>query len=379
MVEPIATKQVLGKAQKGFRRDVRLEFQRTAASIRQTIMRAANANGVIPISRKEAVVREAGGILQRMFIGYNGQPFADDGVTATAPYPQLLNKWYVLTVTGVVKQHHNWMKRHIPEDVFNALRWRRSRPIPVKVAEAANPFLRHEGESVEDHIKRLADLRIFRPNPLAEYDPMHTWVDPNGYRLSDRIWNTSDTARNQLNNLIRDAINQGMPAEKLAKLIEQFLDPERAALRTQKPYGRDGSFDAMRLARTEISRAHAQAAFIAAYLNPYTKGVDWALSPSHPKRDVCDSRATIGMGGERLKDSYPFESAQLPPAHPHCLCRVQSDMRDDPATVTAQLKAILDDAQAQYLEPYLTPAAIDEFILSLLGPILNQFLGQLAA
>lgn len=376
---PIATDRLLAIAQKGFRRDVRLEFQRVGAQIRDVVRRNSNTRGIVPKDRKEAVVREAGAILQRMFIGYNGQPFADDGVTATAPYPQLLNKWYVLTVTGVIKQHHNWMKAHVSEDVFNALRRRRSRGVPVKVAEATNPFLRQEGESVEDHIKRLADLRIFRPNPLAEYDPMHTWVDPNGYRLSDRIWNTSDAARNQLNKLIRDAINQGMPAEKLAKLIEQFLDPERAALRTKKPYGRDGSFDAMRLARTEITRAHAQAAFISAYLNPYTKGIDWALSPSHPKRDVCDANASIGMGGERLKEPYPFESAMLPPAHPHCLCRVQSAMRDDPATVTAQLKAILDDAQAQYLEPYLTPAAIDEFILSLLGPILKQFLGQLAA
>ncbi|MBL8165427.1 MAG: hypothetical protein JNJ61_25815 [Anaerolineae bacterium] len=363
----IATDRILASAQRGLRNDIRREFQIVGTQLRALMTRSANADGIIPRSRGPEVVRQAGVLVERMFVGANGKPFADDGVTAAAPYPRVLNKWYTVTVAMVATKHHEWMRRRVPKDVFATLAGARSKPMAV-VTEADNPYIRRNGESIADHIARLGDLRIFSPNKLAEYDPMHLWVDPNGYRLSDRIWNTADDTRTAINKLIRDGIQQGWSAEKLAKTLEQFLDPSRAALRTKKPYGRDGSFDAMRLARTEIARAHAQASYMAALTNPYVEGIDWALSPSHPRTDICDSYATIGMGGGRIKEPYTLGAPKLPPAHPHCLCRVQPYVSATPKEITDKLRAIFQDPDfALYPLPVITPAQLDQFLLLLLG------------
>lgn len=362
----IATDRVLASAQAGMRKELRKAFQQLGAQLSGLLLSRANTDGIIPRSRGAEVIREAGALVERLFIGANGQPFAPDGVTATAPYPALLNRWYVTVVSQVVSKHHAWMQRRAPADVFDALARTRSQTSIVR--ERENPFLRREGESIDAHIKRLGDLRIFAPNALAEYDPMHTWVDPNGYRLSDRIWNTSDDTRTAINKLLRDGIQQGWSAEKLAKTVEQFLDPSRAPLRTKKPYGRDASFDAMRLARTELARAHAQASYIAGLANPYVSGMDWALSPSHPRVDICDQYATIGMGGGRIREAYKFGEARIPPAHPHCLCRMQPYVSETPQQVTDKLRAIFGDpAFADYPPPVLTPVQLNELVDLLIG------------
>jgi hypothetical protein len=68
--------------------------------------------------------------------------------------------------------------------------------------------LRQRGESQAAFLRRLDDLRIFRPNPLAQMDesrrwvPMHKWNTPDGYRLSDRIWQTSVYSRTQVDRLV---------------------------------------------------------------------------------------------------------------------------------------------------------------------------------
>lgn len=375
-MKPVATSRFLGTAQTGAKTDIQALFK--SASVQLGVLVRSNAiNGRIPDSAKDAVLEAAGAIILNMFVAPGTRrAFAADGVTALAPFPRILNKWYVFTVTKIGRAHHDWMQDHMPADVF---RWLEGRNLSSSrlIQEEENPFLRGENETPEAYRARLDDLRIFRVNPLAEYEPMHTWVDPNGYRLSDRIWNTADATRRQIDQMVREAINTGMSAERLARQLEQFLVPGRAQLRTRRPYGRDASADAMRLARTELSRAHAQAAYISAYMNPYVGGIDWALSPSHPKSDVCDSYATIGMGGGRLRPAYAMSAARLPPAHPHCLCRVQTAMLDTPQTVTTRLRAAMEDARGDAIRAGVTPIQLSAFLEQILGP-LNQLVGQVA-
>jgi hypothetical protein len=375
---PIASGQLLASVQKGLRRDMIAEFTALARQINAVITGAAGPDGKIPKRQRETVKAQARELVERFFVGFARAPFAADGVTAQSTYANILNKWYVNAVTKAVRAHQTWMRATIPADVYNWLAGVPSRPVPVKVQERENPFLRREDETDEEYRRRLDGLRIFRPNPLAEYDPMHYWVDPNGRRLSDRIWRTADWTRDELNRAIASAIDESMGALRLSRLIEQFLIPGRAAVRTTRPYGTDASAYAMRLARTEIARAFNQAAYIAAYTNPYTRGVDWALSPSHPKVDICDSYATIGMSGTRLREPYPFESAQVPPAHPHCLCRTQAAIRDDIVGVTQGLRAAMQDAQNELLTPVLSPAQSDEFIRTLVGDSLFRLVPQAA-
>lgn len=365
-------------AQRGFRKDISAALlQEVSTPVSGILTRYSRNNGTIPRQFEARVVGEVGRVVQRFFVGLDGRsPFADDGVTALATYPRLLNKWLVYVTAKVVYEHRDWMQKNAPEDVFN---WLAGRPLPVvsTVAEVENPYLQRPDESLEAYKERLAGIRIFQPNPLAEYEPAHTWVDPNGYRLSDRIWRTSVRTREKLDALVAQRIREGVSALNIAKEVERFLLPDRAPLRTNKPYGTDASFDAMRLARTEISRAHAQASFISAKNNPFTRGMDWALSASHPKTDRCDEKATINMAGERVKPPYPFDAVKLPPDHPHCLCNARPAPVEDSQDIVQQLRAVMQNAR-QDLFTAVGPAQGSIFIEQLIGRQLMSFAAQLA-
>jgi len=351
-------RRVLAVAQKGFREDVKAMFTQMAKRIGGVVLTSGDNDGNIPRSQQVYVQTQIGRIVDEYFIGGGNdlvfgndyfagmevrRPFGDDGVTPLAEFPRILNKWLAMAQAMMVVAEYKWMRRNIPDDIQAWLVSAPSRPVPV--AEI-------EGLSEE----QIEALRLFRPNPLAEYEPAHTWVDPNGYRLSDRIWRTDVVTRSKLDAMVMDAINEGMSAERLAKRLEQFLIPGRAKIRTNKPYGKDASYDAMRLARTEIARAGNQAAFISAYTNPYVNRIDVRRSANgDPTCTVCPKHATIGIGGERLREPYSIHAANLSPYHPFCMCTTVPVVTDSPETVTKNLRAIVEEA-GQGLEPPLRTA-----------------------
>lgn len=375
------TRQLLTQALSGARKDISAMFKDASDRMLGVLTSAADSDGRIDPRRDEDIQRRLGDITQSLFVGSDGRrAYMDDGITPLAPLPGILNKWYVWIVYQNVKAQHDWMQRHIPEDVFAFLSNGRARPL---IQEVDNPFLRGADESIDAYKKRLDDLRIFRPNPLAELDPnrrwvpMHRWNDPNGYRLSDRIWQNSIRTRVKIDALVGEAIREGQGALQLAKKLEQFLLPERAPLRTKKPYGTDASADAMRLARSEIARAANYAAFTAAYMNPYVDKIDVRRSPNGDSRcPICPQHATIGIGGERLREPYSINSADLPIYHPNCKCLVVGVITDSPRTVTARLRAVVQDAQRELLEPIMTPAQLNQFTQQLLGQSLMNMMAQ---
>ncbi len=341
-------KRILAMAQKGFRRDVRAMFTQMAERVGAVVLMSADSDGMVPRSQQSYVQSQTGEVIDSYFLGANDQllfgsgylagrdvrsPYGEDGITPLAEYPRILNKWIAMAQAMMVIAEYNWMRRNIPEDIQLWLSRTPSRDAPVK--EMID-------ELTEEQIEAL---RLFRPNPLAEYEPAHTWVDPNGYRLSDRIWRTDVVTRSKLDGMVMDAINEGMSAARLAKRLEQFLIPGRAKIRTKKPYGTDASYDAMRLARTEIARAGNQAAFISAYTNPYVDKIDVRRSANgDPTCTVCPKHATIGIGGERLRAPYSIHSANIPAYHPHCMCTTIPVVTDSPETVTRNLRAIIEEA-----------------------------------
>lgn len=375
----ISSKKIMRQASKRMRQAVREQLQIVADGVRGAlILEAGGEDGVIiPGSAAERRVRRRARIaVERMFLGPDGFAFAEDGVTAQSPYALILNREIVRVTAEIIYAHRDWLQKHIPDDVFQFLSTAISRPVSVR--EQENPFLRRDDESDEAYRARLKNLRIFEPNPSAQYEPAHTWVDPNGYRLSDRIWNTGNETRRKLDALLTDQIAQGKSAREISSFAERWLLPGRRNIRTNKPYGSNGSFDAMRLGRTEISHAGNQAAYIAAANNPYVEGIDIARSPfGDPNCKICPQHATIGLGGERLRDPYEVGGARLSPYHPHCLCAVLSVVMDV-QTVTMQLRAVMEDARREYLLPVMTPAQADAFIVDLIGPILARLLLQLA-
>lgn len=342
---------VLFKAQRGFRLEFNAELLKVSQRVRLLLVNAANpTTGKIPKKREGDLAGDAAEMIASVFTGsVNGKraAFAADGVTALALFPRLLNKWMVYTTIGAVRAHQTWLKKNAPEDIYRWLSTVRSRQV------------------------QISELVTRMGGAVPTYDPMHTWVDPSGYRLSRRIWRTGEATRLRIDAMLSEGIRNGTPALQLARRLEQFLLPERRVLRTSRPYGTDASFDAMRLARTELSHAFNQAAYISAYTNPYVRGYDVARSAwGDADCPICPDHATIDIGGNRVRQPYAFGEGGVPPWHPHCLCHVRPAVVDDMNAISDQLRDWMNGGSD--VEPIISPAWGNAFIIMLIGLILWQ-------
>jgi hypothetical protein len=372
---------------KDVRSAVDLMFSSILPQVNRSIAAAgmSDENRTLDTRHRDRVLREVGELVQGLFVADGRFAFAADGVTARSRFAQLLNTFYVRVTMEAVYGQHDWLKKKIPADVFTFL----SRARPLNLGEATNPFLRQDSESDEAFRQRLDDLRIFHANPFLELDPnrqwvpMHKWQDSNGYQLDNRIWNASVDTRKAIDSIISQAFKEGMGALELSRILEASLLPGMDAIRTDKPYGSDSSYFALRLAVTEIARAANHAAFIAAYTNPYVDRIDVARSPNGSREcPICPQHATLSFGGERLREPYSIHSASLCPYHPFCKCHVRPVVTDSPSTVTNRLRAVMEDSYAANFPPSVNPAAADALLQTLLHRSLNtivaQFRGQFA-
>jgi len=195
-----------------------------------------------------------------------------------------------------------------------------------------------------------ASERLLRSYGL---DVSRQWVGDGGYRLSDSVWRAQKQTRSQIDAVLRQAIADGTDALEVARILEDHLNPALAPVRnvrgrlvrnqprgvvTRAP-GRAGmaSFPARRLARTEITRAHAQGTAFAAARTPFAKGLRWNLSGNHPKADECNQRAERdeGLG----KGVYEINDFPRMPAHPMCRCFSTIETEGDVDAVVEGLRA----------------------------------------
>lgn len=356
---------LLKAAQRGMYQDLVNISVAAARDIRAVLIGAADADGVIPRTQ-EIDVRARIGAIVRQIGGQDGQAYsAIDGLTPLGPFAAQLNFRLVQATAAAIVPHTNFMNKVLPPDVRAALGGSRF------------PVQEQGGDEQPDLLERLRQLRVFDPNALAEYEAPHTWVDPAGYRLSDRIWRTVETARIRIDAAVEEGIRTGDSAINIANAVEAMLRPDRQPIRTNKPYGTNVSFDAMRLARTEIQRAHAQAALVAARMNPYVEAMLYLLSAQHPKVDICD---TFAAGGPNNDGKYPLTGRVPMPVgdtHPQCICYLVSVVVQSVAAVTESLRLTLEESRQINLEPYLTPVQIEAFVSRLLGDKLGALLDQL--
>lgn len=393
----ISYKQVMPSAVVRFRQAYKQMTTDAATTISGVVVREAltpqpplpeqergSNTSLVPVRRIPAVSVDALAVIDSLFVDRDGRSTVLDDGTPVSPYARELLTEVARATLGVVQAHGKFLETVMPDDVQT---WFRTAPTPPPPQEKQTPprrngtlvkaggesivqeqFQQMPGEGDDAYRARLERLRIFSPNPLAEYEAAHLWVDPNGYRLSDRIWRTDQETRRNLDALLSTAIREGKSAVEISRLVERWLIPGRTQIRTRTPYGRDGSYDAMRLARTEIARAANQAAYISALRNPYVNRIEVVRSSNGDARcPICPMHATIGMGGERLRESYSVYAADIPVYHPHCMCRVEPVVVDDPATVTANLREVMEGARRELLVPVMTPLQIDAFTRSLLG------------
>ena len=193
---------------------------------------------------------------------------------------------------------------------------------------------------------------VFRPNWDANISSTRTWVDPNGYRLSDRLWRAGILDRKAIDNTLSMGLARGWSPLETAKQVERYLHPELAPRRdpetfrikpesqqpqsvqlTRKPrqgpgVGPDrprnsglGSYAARRLARTETTQAFGDATKKAAKANVLLERMRWRKSAHHHEPDVCDQNA---RRSSRNQPPGVYFVDELPryTAHPHEMCTI---------------------------------------------------------
>lgn len=168
---------------------------------------------------------------------------------------------------------------------------------------------------------------------LMTYDPFHLFVyGDQPYRLSDRGWETADQTRKAIDALLDQGIPQGTSAVNMGKMLEAYLWPEAAKIKTRTPYGQVGSYWGRRLARTEITAAAGRSLVNYSAGNPYVDLIEWVLSGQHKEPDICD----------QLAGEYPKNQVPLYPAHPHDKCTLRPKVTQTPGQVTEVLRQMIN-------------------------------------
>ncbi len=196
-------------------------------------------------------------------------------------------------------------------------------------------------ESIDDGVfKPQIDILL---NAAAE----HLYGD--SLNLSARIWRVEGEGRDAINRVIMQGIADGDSAWNIAKKLEQFLGAGRDCPRwtSTRLYGRtaadksagdttgllsgndcDGSgvsYNALRLARTEIQKAHALATDKAMAAQPWVTAQQFNLSRTHKETDECDD---VAKGGEKKDGVYPVGTIEIP-LHPNCFCFMTAALMDE--------------------------------------------------
>lgn len=334
-------------------------FQPAIDSLTRLIISQGDIDGHIDPRQQNTITARAGQIIMGLFVGLDGRnAYAPDGITPLSPFAAWMNREIASVQADVVIAHARYMNRALPSELRTWL--------------------------------RTAQVAVSEQRQHLTYIPTHEWMDKRGFTMSDRVWQTGERTRTKIDALLRDGIRQGQGSRELARDLERFLQPGRSMIRTIKPYGKDASFDAMRLARTEISFAHAQASYKSAAENPFVDGIDVALSNRHPlvrtSPDECDELATMDWRNKRLRDPYTFGNVELPPYHPHCCLPGQAVITDTGAIpieeVTDGDKVLTHEGRyrrvsAAWSKPYsgkvyTIKAATQEISVTSEHPILTQ-------
>ncbi len=365
------------------------EHRQLGRDVASVVLRAAQADGTLPnrrSTRAELSERIWAQVLKPYYIGSGTDALAGD--QPRSAYARLLYDGVAGATRIAVAQQVALVRRVVrDEEVYRFLTGPRPAnlremqtagritELTVRPTQPARDALRGVDGRIDVDAARAALVR-----PRGTYDAWHRWVDPNGYRLSDRVWQTSINVRSRVDALLEYHIAQGTAAVDIAQEIETFLTPGARLGRTTRPYGQEGSYAARRLARTEITAAAGRAQVNAAHANPFVDGIRWRLSGSHQDADECDENAHGGPNGDGV---YPPDEVPQYPNHPHELCSLVPVARRDTAEVVQSLRANIqlargnlitgvageDVQRARALQGLLNP---DYLLRALLGGTLDE-------
>ena len=175
------------------------------------------------------------------------------------------------------------------------------------------------GEQIKQYYKEkgLLKFRLIEKDALREAE----------FVLSDRIWDVSDNNYDKIQEIISSGINTD--CAEVAKALQQYVKEGAKTFAEKYPnmYDRMGgrvpknlNYEALRLARNELSEVYWQATIEGFKENPAVTAVKWLLSNNRLPgyHDICDTMAYANNHGLGA-GIYPVDEA---PEKPHicCLC-----------------------------------------------------------
>ncbi len=191
--------------------------------------------------------------------------------------------------------------------------------------------------------KRIAGRRPTDAVRKILYDPNKPALDAfiarreKGLNLSERVWNTLDPFKKELEAGLGLNISEGKSAAVAAKEMQKFLNnPDELFRRVRDAKGklklskaasefhpgqgvyRSSYKNALRLTRTENNIAYRSSDFERWNNLPFVTGIEIKLSKNHPRFDMCDY----------LTGEYPKEF-KFTGWHPQCICYQVPKMMSD--------------------------------------------------
>jgi len=150
---------------------------------------------------------------------------------------------------------------------------------------------------------------------------------PGGVAFSERVWEITYQTQKQLLGALEQGVVQGHSAGRISRAIRQHLalpDTFRGEVLKDFHPGvgiyKSAYKNAMRLARTELSRAYTEGTVRYAMAKSWLDGWIWRLG----NVDACEICAA-NAGKFFAKPNPPGI-----PAHPHCLCHAELHIQGDP-------------------------------------------------
>ncbi|HBJ2602722.1 TPA: hypothetical protein ACXDAM_002246 [Clostridium botulinum] len=178
-----------------------------------------------------------------------------------------------------------------------------------------------------------------------------------GLYLSDAIWSKSAKYRENMTSIIQSAVAEGQDCVKTARALERYVLTGKNGRETlTKEYPKmmarignripsDISYEALRLARSEITSAYGEATISAGMVSPSCNGIKFILSGSHPKPDICDDITGVDNYGLGI-GVYPINEAPNYPFHPNCIC-ITTTVNEQPNQFIERLKRWTNDPMSE--------------------------------
>lgn len=222
-----------------------------------------------------------------------------------------LSARYLLSLEKSIKRYkrelNNALSKSIKDGIKASSEIASTVPLAYMQAIAPNPKLKQSFVSMFSNLSNDVVKQLVKGNYYAD-----------GKTLDQRIWNLTLSNAKDIDMLIKTNIAKGVNAGKLAKELEEYINPNKVLnTKTRVPgIKKDIAYQAQRLARTSLTHANTESYISSCSANPFAEGLKWNLSNSHYSRQVK-------RFGKDICDEYAgkiFPADKVPLQHCNCLC-----------------------------------------------------------